>query len=175
MGVDAEHLEVDGQHEMIFRRVVLDPWRDIQLARLEKDAPCLPGWRLVAEIEPDAGLHQLGASRGMKMQLDDEVRPFVESPRELVRSGKRHTPRGPRQELAVWELRPHVHAAVTHLFVLGIPPAGSVGTIDAHHRMVDDQRNSPGLNSTALTKWLPLTGTGTTKLRKMSCPSACSS
>jgi hypothetical protein len=84
--VNAEHLRIDGKNQVIRHSELGRAGRDVEISvmlQLHEHRETRGGLR--GEIDSDRGLHLLGLSRRLKVQVEDEVGVRIEPPRHIGR------------------------------------------------------------------------------------------
>jgi len=139
VGVDADHLYVDGERVAVLYRVGGLTGGDVDLAGTEHDVGDVVRRRRFGEVETDHRLDRLGLSRRLHVQLQDEVGAGAKRPGVAVASGIRQVARGPGEKIAVRLLGiAHVHAGESRFRIRRRLQTGREGLVRAHHRVMHD-------------------------------------
>ena len=143
MGIDPEHVDVDGQVVVIGDDEVALSGRNVDGAvvlELEEHRELRGG--LVREVEAHGGPDPLRLARRLQVHVENEVRALVQPPGHAGRLRYRGRPRLPEQEVAVGleavRLQLHVHAREADAGIARVAPARGAGGVDEHIGVVDD-------------------------------------
>ena len=139
VGVDAGHVDRDGQDVAVLDDVLGLAGRDVERRRVEYHAQRSPCRRFVREVQSHGGLHLDRLLARAQAELQQEVGARIERPREVRRGRSGPAPAGPDQEVAGREAAVvGGEAGIARGLLLFLEPAPRTGVVQRHLGALQD-------------------------------------
>ena len=136
------HSHFDRQSETVFNFVTGCTGRNVDDARGEKNLEWGVRRRFLSKIKTNGRLQHLGFSRRPHVQLQDQIRVLVQSPRQSVGLARKHIAGDPAQKVALRHLGAHRrnHEIEARFRIAFIQAARLPRPINLHERVMHDLR-----------------------------------
>src|SRR5437016_12525421 len=103
MGINREQIHIHGKRKFVRDDEVLLARRDVELTivfQLEQH------WKerrvLIGKVQPKTWLDRLRLAGRLQVDVQNQIRVFIEAQGHAFRLGPRHRPRLPKKKVAVW-------------------------------------------------------------------------